>query len=64
MVKEEIRSDIKVEYIAERSADVPVNYLDISRYKKEFGDISIRDLRQGIRDTASFLKAHYCCQLE
>lgn len=59
LVKEEVNSNLKVEYIAGRSADVPVNYLDMARFKEEFGDIHPRCLRQGIRDTATFLKEYY-----
>ena len=42
-----------------RPVDVPVNYLDISRYEAAFGALEPLPLDQGIRKTASFLKDYY-----
>ena len=42
-----------------RSVDVPVNYLDISRYESSFGALDPLPLDLGIHKTADFLKRHY-----
>lgn len=42
-----------------RTVDVPVNYLDISRYEAAFGPLHPIPLDRGIRKTADFLKAYY-----
>ena len=51
--------DIEVEYLPSRKVDVPVNYLNISRFEKEYGKLDIISLSEGISKTASFLKEHY-----
>lgn len=50
--------DIKmnVVYKEGRSVDVPVNYLDISRYEKCFGKLNPVGLKEGIKRTAEFMK--------
>lgn len=50
--------DIKmnVVYKEGRSVDVPVNYLDISRYEKCFGKLNPVGLEEGIKRTAEFMK--------
>lgn len=50
--------DIKmnVVYKEGRSVDVPVNYLDISRYEKCFGKLNPVGLDEGIKRTAEFMK--------
>lgn len=45
---------LKVEYIKKRSVDVPVNILDMSRYKKEIGKLSLVSLEEGIIRTKDF----------
>ena len=42
-----------------RTVDVPVNYLDISRYEAACGLLNPIPLEEGIRKTAAFLKQHY-----
>ena len=42
-----------------RKVDVPVNYLDISRYESAYGMLSPVSLNEGIRKTAEFLKNNY-----
>lgn len=39
-----------------RSVDVPINYLDISRYEKYYGSLNPISLETGIRKTAEFIK--------
>lgn len=42
-----------------RKVDVPINYLDISRYEKEYGKLNPIPMDEGVRLTAEFLKAEY-----
>ena len=46
-------------YKESRQVDVPVNYLDISRYEKYYGKLNPVNLEEGIRKTAEFIKMHY-----
>ena len=46
---------LNVKYTEARKVDVPVNYLDISRYEKCFGKLNPVDLEEGIKKTAIFL---------
>lgn len=39
-----------------RAVDVPVNYLDISRYEKYYGKLNPISLEEGIKKTAEFMK--------
>lgn len=55
-IRRTIRSDLAVEYIAGRTTDVPVNYLDISRYEGIYGKLDPMDLEDGIKKTADFMK--------
>ncbi len=55
-IKETIRPDLQVEYIAGRSSDVPVNYLNIDRYESVFGKLNPISLQEGIKKTAEFFK--------
>ena len=42
-----------------RPVDVPVNFLDISRYESAYGTLKPLPLDQGIQKTAAFLKEYY-----
>ena len=46
-------------YKDERKIDVPVNYLDISRYETAYGKLNPINLIEGIKKTAEFMKIHY-----
>lgn len=48
--------ELNVIYKAGRSVDVPVNYLDISRYEKYYGKLNPITLEEGIKKTAEFMK--------
>ncbi len=50
---------MKVSYIEGRKVDVPVNYLDISRYEKYYGALNPISLEEGIKKTADFMKREY-----
>lgn len=47
---------MNVIYKSGRAVDVPVNYLDISRYEKYYGKLNPLTLEDGIRKTAEFMK--------
>ena len=51
-----LNKDIDVIYKEGRSVDVPVNYLDISRYEKYYGKLNPVSLDEGIRRTAEFMR--------
>lgn len=55
-IRNTVRKDLVVEHIASRSTDVPVNYLDISRYENSYGELKPLTLEEGIRKTAQFMK--------
>lgn len=55
-IRKTIRFDLTVDYIAARSTDVPVNYLDISRYESIYGKLDTLTLEDGIKKTAEFMK--------
>lgn len=50
---------LNVSYIEGRKVDVPVNYLDISRYEKYYGALDPISLEDGIKKTADFMKKEY-----
>ncbi|MEI3520251.1 MAG: NAD-dependent epimerase/dehydratase family protein [Anaerosacchariphilus sp.] len=55
-IKNSVRKDLKVNYIAARPTDVPENYLDIRRYEKAYGKLKPICLQEGIKKTAEFMK--------
>ena len=50
---------LNVSYLEGRKVDVPVNYLDISRYEKYYGALNPISLEDGIRKTADIMKKEY-----
>jgi len=48
--------ELKIVYKEGRTVDVPVNYLDISRYEKHYGKLNPISLEEGIKRTAEFMK--------
>lgn len=55
-IRKTVRSDLEVHYKPSRSTDVPVNYLDISRYESRYGKLNPMTLEDGIVKTAEYLK--------
>lgn len=47
---------MNIVYKEGRAVDVPVNYLDISRYEKYYGKLNPIGLEEGIKRTAEFMK--------
>lgn len=56
-VQEVLGKPLDIQYLSGRSVDVPVNYLDISRYEEVCGALAPISLNEGILRTASFLKS-------
>lgn len=50
---------LSIKYTGMRRVDVPINYLDISRYEKEYGKLNPVNLETGIKKTAEFMKKLY-----
>lgn len=55
-VSHTLEKDLRINYVQGRSVDVPVNFLDVSRYENEFGKVSTISLEKGICKTSEFLK--------
>ena len=55
-IKDTLDIDVNIRYQEGRKADVPVNYLDISRYEVEFGKLNPISLQEGIKRTADFMR--------
>ena len=51
--------ELNIKYTAGRRVDVPVNYLDISRYERSYGKLNPICLEEGIKKTANFMKHYY-----
>lgn len=51
--------ELKIKYLPGRKADVPVNFLDISRYEKYYGSLNPFPLEKGIMLTADFMRDYY-----
>lgn len=59
-IKRMIRNNLVVNYKpVNRPTDVPVNYLDISRFEKCFGKFNPISLSSGIEKTADYLRKNY-----
>ena len=58
-VEKALGKKLNMEFQPARAVDMPVNYLDISRYEADFGKLEPIDLEEGIVRTAAFLKAQY-----
>ena len=54
-----VGADTEVIYKEGRAVDVPVNYLDISRYEKYYGKLNPISLEEGVKRTAEFMKREY-----
>ncbi len=54
-----LKTELDVEYTPARNVDVPINYLDICRYEKEFGPLNPLPLEAGIKITARYLRNMY-----
>ncbi|MCD7883028.1 MAG: NAD-dependent epimerase/dehydratase family protein [Lachnospiraceae bacterium] len=59
IIEKALGKKLNVKYLPGRPVDVPVNYLDISRYEKAYGMLSPISLEEGIIKTAEFLEQAY-----
>lgn len=55
-IRKTLGLDMDIEYTPARLVDVPVNYLDISRYEEAYGKLNPTSLGEGIKKTAKFMK--------
>lgn len=55
-IEKTLGEKMKISYKEGRVVDVPVNYLDISRYEKYYGKLEPISLHEGIIKTAEFMK--------
>lgn len=58
-IQEVLGKELNVIYKEGRKVDVPVNYLDISRYEKAYGVLNPISLQDGVLRTVKFMKAQY-----
>lgn len=59
ILKETLNVQLNIKYHSSRKVDIPVNYLDISRYEECFGPLNPISLKDGVLKTAKFLKDKY-----
>ena len=57
-VEEVLEKKLSVSYLPSRNVDIPVNYLNIERYEKNYGKLCPIPLREGIIKTAEFMKSN------
>jgi len=58
-IHETLGIDFRVKYEEARKVDVPVNFLDVSRYESVFGSLDTVPLSLGVKRTAEFIKKNY-----
>ncbi len=58
-IHQTLQINIHAEYLPGRAVDVPVNYLDISRYEEVYGNLNPISLSVGIQKTAEFIRKSY-----
>lgn len=58
-IRKSLGLELNVVYKPGRKVDVPVNFLDISRYEQSFGKLNAISLEEGIKKTAEFMKSQY-----
>lgn len=58
-IQDALKIELRVIYKPGRKVDVPVNYLDISRYEKYYGALNPISLSDGVLRTATFMKNEY-----
>ena len=59
IIQDVLGTELNIVYKEGRKADVPVNYLDISRYEKAYGKLNPISLQEGILKTAQFMRHEY-----
>lgn len=56
-IEKTLEINAKIRYSEGRKSDVMVNFLNITRYEGEYGDLSITSINEGIVKTAKFLES-------
>jgi UDP-glucose 4-epimerase len=56
ILKEKVNPNLDVKYLDARSVDVPINVLDITRYKEIAGEFEMMSLEDGIVSTIEFFE--------
>lgn len=59
IIKDILGVELKISYQPGRVIDVPVNFLDITKYEQKFGKMISISLEEGIRRTAVFQREKY-----
>ena len=59
IIQDALNVEMKITYKEGRKVDVPVNFLDISRYEKYYGALNPIPLYEGIMKTAEFMRQHF-----
>lgn len=60
VISDVLGKELNVVYQEGRKVDVPINYLDISRYEKYYGRLNPFSLYEGVCRTAKFMERYYC----
>lgn len=56
LIENILEKKLNVQYTQARKVDVPVNFLDISRYEKDYGKLNPISLEEGIKKMVAFMK--------
>lgn len=56
-IEKVLKKIVKVKFMDTRRMDVPINFLDISRYEKSYGVFNPLSLEEGIKKTALFINS-------
>ncbi len=59
IIERALKIELDVKFTESRKVDVPVNYLDISRFETTYGSLDPISLEKGILKTAEFMKSFY-----
>lgn len=59
IIQHVLGQDLKIIYKTGRKVDVPMNFLDISRYENAYGKLNPISITDGIKLTAEFMKEYY-----
>lgn len=59
IIQQVLNKELNIIYKEGRKVDVPINYLDISRYEKIYGKLNPTSLEEGIYKTASFMREYF-----
>lgn len=58
-IEKVLKISLQEKFIKGRTVDVPINFLDVSKYENIFGKIITVSLEEGIKKTADFIKNEY-----